>query len=64
MPNFSHFWSNAQFFALAGLAPERSPIASMCNKERKHNAMGYLRYDYRFDLRSTVSAQEVKVYWV
>ena len=61
--NFRYFWSSAQGITLAGLAPKVRQIASIRKKQRKRNEMGYLIYDLRFDLRATVLALGVKMYW-
>ena len=64
MPIYRHFWFNVQGITLAGLAPKRRQIASICKKQRKLNEMGYLEQALRFELRSTVLALGVKIYWV
>ena len=63
MQNFRHFWLNVQDIALAGLAPKLRQIASIRKKHRKCNEMGYLEKVLKFDLRSTVLALGVKMYW-
>ena len=63
MQSFRHFWLNVQGIALADVAPKLRQMTSIRKKQRKHNEMGYLRHALRFDLRSTVLALGVKMYW-
>ena len=63
MQSFRHFWFNVQGITLAGLALKLRQIASVHKKQRKHNEMIYLKCAHRFDLRSTVLALSVKIYW-
>ena len=52
-----------QGITLAGLALKLGQIDSILKKQWKRNEMGYLRYVIRFDLRPTVLALGVKIYW-
>ena len=63
MQNFRHFWLNVKGTALAGLAPKLRQMPSIRKKQKRHNEMSYLEWVLRFDLRSSVLALGVKMYW-